>query len=169
MLRLVAKILKVLNSEGDPWQISLAAALGMVAGLTPMWSLHNVLIVFLALMIRVNLSTFLGSFLLFSAIAYAIDPLFHSIGLALLTSEGLKGLWTSLYQGTVWRAERFNNTIVMGSLVCSLVAFVPFYFLMQLFVRKYREHILAWVRKTRIMRFFQASKLYAIYERVSGW
>ena len=29
MLRLIAKILKVLNSGGDPWQISLAAALGM--------------------------------------------------------------------------------------------------------------------------------------------
>jgi uncharacterized protein (TIGR03546 family) len=146
MLRLAAKILKVLNSEGDPWQISLAAALGMVAGLTPLWSLHNVIIVFLALVIRVNLSTFMGALLLFSGVAYAIDPVFHDVGLSVLTSEGLKETWTAMYQSPLWRIERFNNTIVMGSLVCSLAAFVPFFFLMQLFVRKYREHILAWVR-----------------------
>jgi len=169
MLRLIAKILKVLNSEGDPWQISLAAALGMVAGLTPLWSLHNIIIVFLALVLRVNLSTFIGALAVFSGIAYAIDPVFHSVGLAVLTSEGLKETWTAMYQSPLWLLERFNNTIVMGSLLCSLAAFIPFFFLMQLFVRKYREHVLVWVKKTRIMRMFQASKIYSIYQRVSGW
>ena len=91
------------------------------------------------------------------------------IGLALLTSGALEGLWTQLYNSTVWCFERFNNSIVMGSLVLSLAGFVPLYVLSNAVIRKYRAHILAWVQKTRLMEMFKASKLYHAYQAVSGF
>ena len=62
MLRTIAKLLKVLNSETEPGQISLGFCFALVAGLTPIWSLHNVFVLLLVLLLRVNLSAFLLGF-----------------------------------------------------------------------------------------------------------
>ncbi len=169
MLRTLAKLLKILNSDADPGQISLGFAFAMVAGLTPLMSLHNLLVVLLVLVLRVNLSAFLLGLALFSALAFALDPLFHQIGLAILTTPALSGLWTELYNSTLWRLERFNNSIVMGSLVLSLALFVPMVLVGNTLVRRYREHVLQWVMRSRIMQAFQASKLYGYYQTVRGW
>lgn len=169
MLKTVAKFLKILNSDAEPGQISLGFAFAMIAGFTPLMSLHNLLVLLLVLFLRVNLSSFLLGLALFSALAFALDPLFHQIGLAILTLPALNGLWTTLYNSTLWRLERFNNSIVMGSLVVSLTLFVPMVVFGNVLVRKYREHVLQWVMQTRIMQAFQASKLFGYYQSVSGW
>ena len=169
MIRLLAKLLKVLNSEAEPGQISLALCLGMVAGLTPLMSLHNLIVLLLALIIRVNLSAFILGTLFFSGVAYAIDPVFHTIGLKVLGAGSLEGVFTSMYNNPVMRVARFNNTIVMGSLVSSVIAFVPVAFILNILIRKYREHVLTWIRKTRVMQMLTGSKFYSIYQTVTGW
>jgi uncharacterized protein (TIGR03546 family) len=168
MLRMLARLLAVLNSETHPGQISLGFCFAMVAGFTPFLSLHNLLVLLLVLVIRVNLSAFLLGLPLFSGLAFGLDPLFHRIGLAVLTHEFLEGLWTALYNSTLWRLEHFNNSIVMGSLLCSLVSFVPLYFLSNVAIRRYRVHVLAWVEKTRVMQFLRASRFYNLYQSFSG-
>ena len=167
MLKTLANLLRVLNSETEPGQISLGLCFALIAGLTPLWSLHNIVVLLGVLVLRVNLSAFLVALPVFSGLAYLLDPLFHAIGLPLLTSGSLEPLWTSLYNSTLWRLERFNNSIVMGSLVFSLVAFVPTLLLFNCLIRRYRDHVLAWVQQTRIMQLFKASKLYGAYHSVS--
>ncbi len=169
MLRAVAKLLRVLNSDADPGQISLGICFAMVAGLTPFLSLHNLIVLLLVLTLRVNLSAFLLGLALFSGIAYILDPVFHTIGLTLLTSSLFKGVWTLLYNSTIWRLEGFNNTIVAGSLAFSIILFIPLLLILNLVIRRYREHLLKWVEKTRVMKFFKATKLYRTYQSVSGW
>ncbi|MFM8550832.1 MAG: TIGR03546 family protein [Nitrospiraceae bacterium] len=97
-----------------------------------------------------------------------MDPLFHRVGLAVLTHESLGGLWTTLYNSTLWRLEHFNNSIVMGSLLCSIAAFVPLYIVSNIAIRRYRAHVLAWVEKTRVMQFLKASRFYNLYQSFSG-
>jgi uncharacterized protein (TIGR03546 family) len=169
MLRATAKLLKVLNSETEPGQISLAICFAMIAGLTPLMSLHNLLVLFLVLIMRVNLSAFLLALAFFSGLAYLLDPLFHQVGLSVLTARPLEGLWTLLYNSMLWRLEHFNNTIVMGSLLCSLAFVVPLYRLSNKAILKYREHVLAWVHKTRLMQAFTASRFYQTYMSLSEW
>jgi uncharacterized protein (TIGR03546 family) len=167
-MRLLAKFLKVLNSNAEPLEISLGFCLAMIAGLTPLMSLHNLVVLFAILILRVNLSAFLLGLGLFSGIAYALDPLFHRIGLAVLTAPSLVNLWTSLYNSTLWRLEHFNNSIVMGSLLTALALFVPFVLLCNMLVRRYRAHVLQWVMKSRFMQMMSASSFYRLYQSVSG-
>ncbi len=164
MLKMLARLLKVLNSETDPSQISLALALAMLAGLTPLFSLHNILVLLLVLMLRVNLSAFLLGLLFFSGLAYLLDPFFHWIGLSMLTAGPLESIWTILYNSSLWRLERFNNPIVAGSLLFSLILFIPFHLIVKSAVIRYRENILSWVQKTRLMQLLKANKFYHIYQ-----
>ena len=169
MIKLLAKLLRVLNSETDPGQISLGLCFAMVVGLTPLVSLHNLFVLLLVFILRVNLSAFVSGLALFTGIAYLLDPLFHRLGLAVLTASSLADLWTSLYQSVWWRLEHFNNSIVMGSLVFSVAMFVPVLLLLNFLIRRYRQHVMAWVQKSRIMQMFKASKLYQTYETLSSW
>ncbi len=166
MLSIIAKLLRVLNSETNPAQISLAFCLAMLAGLTPFSSLHNLMPLFLVLILRVNLSSFLVGLAFFSGVAYLLDPVFHQIGLGVLKAEALQNLWTQCYNNPFIRLTRFNNTILMGSLVFSLLFFIPLFMATNLFIRKYRDHILTLVQKSRIMKALKASKFYSIYNRV---
>jgi uncharacterized protein (TIGR03546 family) len=169
MIRTFAKVLKILNSESDPRQISLALCLAMFAGFTPFVSIHNLLVIFLVLILRVNLSSFLLGLAAFSGLAYLLDPLFHRIGLALLTADSLQGFWTTLYNSSFWRLTRFNNSILLGSFIFSLLLFLPLYFLINLAIENYRAHLLSWVRKSRVMQALTASKFYSMYQSASGW
>lgn len=169
MLRALARLLKLLNSEVEPGQISLGVCLALIMGFTPLWSLHNLLVLLLVLILRVNLSAFLVSFAFFSLVAYALDPLFGSLGLAILTASPLEGLWTWLYNTALGRLEAFNDTVTMGSSIVSLVLFAPLYLLCSRLIAKYREQVLAWVRRTKLMQALRASRFYRVYADTAGW
>lgn len=167
MVMTVAKLLKVLSSETEPGQISLALSLSMVAGFTPLFSVHNLIVLLLVMLIRVNVASFILGLGLFSAAAFMLDPLFHAVGLKALTLKSLEGMWTAMYNSTLWRIERFNNTVLMGSLIVSLVLFVPLYLSANVAIRKYREHFLQWVRKSKLMQAFTGTRLYKAYRSLS--
>jgi len=166
-MRLIAKLLRVLNSETDPAQIGLGLCFGLILGLTPLFSLHNLLVVLLVLVLRVNLSTVILATVAFSGIAYLLDPLFHAVGLALLTAGPLNGLWTGLYGTLFFRLGHLNNTIVMGSLFCALVLFVPVYLGATALIVRYREHVLSWVQRLKIVQALKGSRLYNAYTSLS--
>ncbi|MEJ2097582.1 MAG: TIGR03546 family protein [Deltaproteobacteria bacterium] len=169
MIDLIARIVKVLNSETEPSQISLAVCFAMIIGFTPLMSLHNVIILLLVCVLRVNLSAFIVTWGIFSGLAYLLDPLFHKIGLSVLSAKSLQPLWTSFYN-TIWlRLGNFNNTVVMGSLIFSLVLFVPVLLGLNFSIRTYRSRVLDWLKKTRIAQALSASRFYHIYQTVSGW
>jgi len=169
MLRLLAKTLKVLNSETDPGQISLALVLAMIMGFTPFFSPHNLIVLFLVLLLRANLSSFILGLALFSSLAYFLDPLFHRTGLVLLTADPMVGFWTALYNTLPGRLDRINNTIVAGSLVVSLLLAIPAFLLFNLLVRHYRERVMKWIEKSRLVQALKANRFYSIYQSVSGW
>lgn len=144
-----------LSSDVAPEQISLGIAFAMIVGFTPLWSLHNLLVLFLVMILRVNGPAFMAGIALFSLVGYVLDPLFHQLGNFLLKLESLNGLWVVLYNSTLWRIENFNNTIVMGSLVFSLVFFAPAYLGSIWLIDKYRDHIMAWINKLKLTRFLK--------------
>ena len=167
MLKQLAKLLKALNAETAPWQISLAFILAMVMGFTPLLSLHNLLILLLALVLRVNLSAFILAFGLFSGIAYLLDPLFIRTGESLLLNPNLRDFWTGLYNNDFWRLAHFNHTLTIGSAVIAVALALPLFFLFRWLIVQYRGHLLAWVRQSRLMQMLKASKLYKAYQAVS--
>ena len=76
----IAKLLKALSSDASPWQLALGIMFGMLVGLTPLLRLHNLIVLFIVLFFRVNLSTFLIALSLFSGLAYLLDPAMITIG-----------------------------------------------------------------------------------------
>lgn len=169
MIQSVFKVLKILNSETHPSQISLGLCFAVVVAFTPKFSLHNLVIYFLILFLRVNLSAFLLGALLFSGLGTFLDPLFDRIGLAVLTAPWLERLWTSFYNATMWRVQEFNNTVVMGSLLTALALFAPLYVLFNKAVLYYRKRVYARVQKLKIVQAIKGNDLYRRYQSLKDW
>jgi uncharacterized protein (TIGR03545 family)/uncharacterized protein (TIGR03546 family) len=138
-MRFLLKIFKALNSAQTPWQVTFAITLGMVAGLTPLSGIQTVVIFFLAFLLNIHLGLFFACSAFFAGIGYLFDPIFERIGYALLTSQWLNGLWTTLYNNGLIRLTYFNNTLANGSTVVALLAAVPLYILLGWGISHYRE------------------------------
>jgi uncharacterized protein (TIGR03546 family) len=168
VIRSLAKLLAVLNSETAPVQVSLGICLGMTMGLTPLASPHNLLVALLALVLRANLSGVLVGWAVFSALAHALDPLFHRIGLALLMSPALVETWTALYASELAQLLRFNHSIVLGSVVACLLGFAPMMWGLGVLIRRYRGRWRARVRQIRAVEALRATRFWRAYRRVAG-
>jgi len=160
MIRQVLKVFKALNSDEKPWQLSLGLAFGGIIGLMPLWTPHNIFLLFLAFIINLNFALLLVGFFFFSGIAYILDPLFYSIGLSILTAEGMQDFWNGFFSNPIFLFDRLNNTLVMGSLVFSIAASVPLFFILNILIRKYRQHLQGLFDKIPILKSLKLAKIY---------
>ena len=168
ILKFVLKFIRILNKDASPQQIAGGIALGSIIGITPFSSLHNLAVLVLILMVRVNISSALLGVLVFTAFAYVLDPLFNSVGYYLLVDASfLRPLWTALYNMPVVPWTKFNNTLTLGSLVCALVLFWPLYFFLVWAVVNYREKVMVSIQKWKIVTMLKGSKLYSLYTSYS--
>lgn len=164
-LKLLLKFIAILNKEAGARAIAAGMAFGMIIGLTPKGSLHNLAVLVLILMLNVNAASAIFAATVFSLFSYLADPLFNRAGHALLTAAPLQGLWTAMYNTPVLPWTRFNNTLVLGSVFCAVLLFWPAYFFFTWAVRTYRERVLTAVRKWKVVQVLKASRLVALYNQ----
>lgn len=168
IIQYLSKLLKILRSGASPPQIAGGLILGMMMGLSPsFFTLTNLFLVLLLIILNVNISMAIFSYAIFSGIAYLLDPWFHTLGYSLLVNmEGLRGLWTTLYNAPVVPFTRFNNTVVMGSLVISIGLLIPVYFLSKTLVIKYREKLEPKVKNSKWVKLLKSNQIYQLYEKL---
>ena len=162
-LKLLQSIISTLNSEGTPRQIAAGLALGAALGLTPIANVHNLLVFAVACLLNVSFGAFLLGWTVFVPVGFALDPLFHAIGLALLQAPALTGMWTTLYNVPGVPLTSFNNSVVLGSVVGWVVLWLPIFFLARWLVVKYRVHVYERLKKMKFFQALAASKLYNYY------
>lgn len=163
LLKQLFSLVKLLNSETGENQIAAGVAAGFILGMTPALSLQS-LIVFLCLFLfRIQMGmAFLAAFF-FAFLAWILDPVFHMVGSSLLTMPALEGLFTWLYNLPIVPYTRFNNSVVMGSGVLSILL-VPFVFVLsRSLIRKYRETVLVRIKNTKVWKALKATSLYQWY------
>lgn len=164
LLKLLQSLVKALNSEGTPGQVAAGIALGAVFGLTPLMNVHNLVLFGLAVILNVSFPGVMLGWAAFLPLGFALDPLFDAVGRLLLVGlPALLPLWTWMYNTPVLALTNFNNTVVLGSFVVWLLAFVPLFFLLRVLVTRYREAVYARLQRTRLFQAVKASKAYNLY------
>lgn len=163
MLTLIAKILKVLNSEDSPWQIGWAVGFGVLAGLLP-FGLLTIVILLVVCFFTINLSTFLlvwgvcgGLMLIFGDALeaftwqHAQSPSFLEL---LASTESLQLL-------------HLHHTLVLGALLLGLFLLLPLGWISSFLVIQYRLRVMSKMRKWKVVQVLKASKLVQIYEKLN--
>ena len=155
--------LKLLNSETGHNQIAAGIAAGFILGMTPMLSLQTFLVFICIFFFRIQAgAAFLAAFF-FAFAGWLLDSVFHSVGSAVLEIPSLQGLFTTMYNVPLLPLTRFNNTIVMGSGVVTIVLSPVVYFVSRMLILKYRATVVARIKQTKIWKAVQATSLYKWY------
>jgi uncharacterized protein (TIGR03546 family) len=166
-LQILKNFIQILRSGQTPGQIAGGFALGAMVGLMPVLTLQGLLLWLVIFILNVNLTAVFLSATLFTLVAFLFDPAFHALGYFFLVDvQPLHSLWTSLYNAPIAPLTRFNNTVTLGSMVASLVLFLPIYIGMKRFVVAYRVHIGASVEKWRIYQIISKSAPVQWYDRI---
>ena len=164
LLKLVQSLVKALNSEGTPGQVALGMALGSAVGLTPLVNLHNVLILSAVLLLNVSVPGAMLGWFLFIPLGFILDPVFDTIGQALLLDvPALSGVWATIYNTPVLALTNLNNSIVLGSLVGWVLLSLPIFLVARWGVARYRTTIYARYKDAKVFKAVRASRLYGWY------
>jgi len=171
ILKQLFALIKLLHSETGTESIAWGVAMGFILGMTPALSLQSILVFLLLFIFRIQIgAAFLAAFF-FKFIAFLLDPVFHSIGSTVLQMEGLKGIFTELYNMPIVPLTRFYNSIVMGSGVVAILLIPVVYYSAKFAVLKYRMTVVARVKGTKAWKLFQATtfyKWYTTYDNLYG-
>ncbi len=168
-LQLVKNFIQILRSGQTPRQIAGGFALGSIVGLMPVLTLQGLALWLVIFVLDVNLTAAFLAVTLFTLVAYVFDPLFHAVGYYVLVDvSSLHEFWTSLYNAPIAPLTRFNNTVVLGSLLCSLILFIPIYWGMKRFVVAYRTHLHSKIEQWKIYQVISKSSLVRWYDRIKN-
>lgn len=163
LLKQIFGLFKLLNSETGTNQIATGIAAGFILGMTPLFSLQTVLVFIVIFLFRVQIgAAFLAAFF-FKFTAYLLDPMFHSVGAAVLEIGALQDLYTTMYNMPVVPFTRFNNTIVMGSGVVTILLSPLVYVVALILVKKYRVSVYERFKQTKFWKAVQATSFYKWY------
>lgn len=170
MLKKLIKLFKILNTNSHPGLIAHGICIGMLMGFFPKDNLFWYILTVFFLFIRVNKASLGLSTLLFSFTAHLIDPLFDQIGYAVLTFDKLEPFFAKLLEIPFVSFTKFNNTIVMGSLVFGLCLYIPLYFLIRGFIALWRKTLAPAIRKTKLSVYLSklpfVQKIGAVYASI---
>lgn len=164
ILQFLQQLFKALNSDGTPGQVGMGMAIGLCFGLTPLASLHNLVVLAVAMLTTVSMpGVFLG-WAIATPLGFALDPLFDRIGMALLTADALAPFFTWVVNTPVVALSRLNNSIVLGSLVTWLLLLVPMFFVFRVLVARYRADVYAHVQKWKVVQVIKGSRMWDLYQ-----
>lgn len=165
LLKQIYAFLKMLNSETGTNQLAAGLTLGLFLGFAPFLSLQTFFVLCIVLLFRVQLGAAFLSAFFFKFIAYLFDPIAHILGKLVLESESLKPLFTTMYNMPLVPLTRFNNSIVMGSLIISLALSPIAFLLFKQLITKYREYFVEKVKNSKLWKSLAATKIYSWYNK----
>jgi len=163
MLTLIAKVLKVLNSEDSPWQIGWAVGLGVLAGLLP-FGLLTIVILLLVCFFTINLSTFLLVWGLCGGLMLIFGERLEALTWQYAQSPALLN---TLSSAEILQLLHFHHTLVLGAFVLGLLLLLPLAWISAFLVTQYRIRIMTQMRKWKVVQLLKASKLVQIYEKLN--
>jgi len=151
MFKNILKFLKSLNSNSHPGEIAHAVCLGMILGFMPKDNAFWYVLTIFFLFMRINRGSLILFTFLFALLAPSLDNVFDSIGYNFLTIEKLAPVFRTLLDIPFVAFTKFNNSIVMGSFIISLIAYIPVYILSRIFIKYWRAFLAPAVRKSRLI------------------
>ncbi len=165
LLKQLFSLIRLLNSDTGHKSIAAGITCGFILGMTPNFSLQSAFIFVCLFIFRIQIGAAFVAAFFFSFIAWALDPVFHSVGSTILEANSLQSLFVNLYNQPIIPFTRFYNSIVMGSGAVSFLLAPIIYVASIVLIKKYRATILERFKQTKLWKAFKLSVVYQWYRK----
>jgi uncharacterized protein (TIGR03546 family) len=171
ILKQLFALLRLLNSDTGTNQIAAGVACGLILGFAPMLSLQALLVFLCMFLFRIQIGAALTSAFFFALVAWLFDPVAHAVGSAILETEALQPLFTTLYNMPLVPLTRFYNSVVMGAGAVSLVLAPLAFFGSRRLIVAYRVSVVQRFRNSAWWKMWSGTtffKWYTTYAKFHG-
>lgn len=163
ILKQFFSFIKLLHSDTGFISLSLGCVCGFILGMTPTLSLQSLLVFLLLFFFRIQIGAALVTAFFFKFIAFLLDPAFDSVGQWALELPSMQNTYTSLYNMPLVPFTRFNNSIVMGSAIITIILSPVIYLISAFLIKKYRVIVVERFKDTKLFKAWKATSLYQWY------
>lgn len=163
LLKQLFNFLKLLNSDSGTNQLAVGLSLGLILGFAPILSIQAFIVFAFIFIFRVQIGAAFVSAFFFKFVAYLFDQPAHFLGKAVLENESLSSLFTTMYNMPLVPLTRFNNSIVMGSMIVSILLLPFAFFGFRVAITRYRATVVARFKNTKFWKGFVATRFYNWY------
>jgi uncharacterized protein (TIGR03546 family) len=168
LLKQFKKLLKALESGQTPNQLAGGFLLGLFMGMPPFFIGYQLIFLLLLLLLDVNMGIGFFAFAVTHVIALLLDPIAHKIGSSLLLNPGLTGFWTYLNNFPLFPYTHFNNTVMLGQIILSLIFAIPCFIGVKKFIPYYRTTLKAKLDKFKLIKAIKKSALFSWYNKLTS-
>jgi len=161
-------LIRLLHSDTGQNQIASGLAFGVFLGFAPFLSIQTLLVLLIVFIFRVQLGAAFLSAFFFKFVAFILDPAADDLGRWALENPSFRSLWTTMYNVPLLPMTRFNNSIVMGSLIISIILCPILFFVFKYLIAKYRTYFVARIEATKGWKLFKATKIYDWYSKYNN-
>lgn len=135
-------------------QLALGIMFGMCTGMIPKDSLLPYGFLILLMLTTANLTCAIISGFAFTAFTWIATPITDRVGHWVLSLTSLEPLWARIYEMPLIGWTRFENTVVMGSLVLAMAMAIPVYHISFYFFELYGKSFYRRVANTQLRHLF---------------
>lgn len=153
LLKWIFDLFRVLNSNKNEGEIAAGFSFGIMLALIPGGNLLWVGLFVIGFFTRLNLLTAFVTMGLGKLLAVLIDPFLDSAGFYILNIKALGGIFTWLYNLPIVPYTAFNNSVVMGGFVVSIILAVPLFILFKKVIVLYREKVRDRIKNSRFGKY----------------
>ena len=144
-MRIKRVLVKLLRMHSSPWEIALGIAVGVFIGILPVYGLHTLLLIILALIIRPanKIAMLIGTNISLPPTVPVITWAGYEIGRFFLDKRLAPLCWSDFRNLTFQKVTAIYPVLFLGSVIlgciCALIAYILVYFIVKAYKEK-RAH-----------------------------
>jgi len=165
MIKSIAKLFLVLNSNISKTQVAAGIAWGVLLGLIPAGNFFWIVLFLVSFFFNFHH----GMKVVIMALVLLLSPLLRmpldSLGWGVLHLEPLQPIFTTMYNMPFVPFTKFNNTLVAGGLTAGVVLFFPVFFLLLPLINLYRQKLSPFIRNSKPVQAILKVPFFAAIDR----
>ena len=165
MIKYIARLVLVLNSNIKKTSIASGIAWGVLLGLVPAGNFFWIILLLASFFFNHHHGLKLVTMVIFIILSPVYALLLDQLGWAILHIESLQPMFTSMYNTAFVPFTKFNNTLVAGGLAAGIVLFFPVYFLCLPAIHFYRNKLAPKVRNSKLVQAIVKIKFFGKIDR----
>lgn len=165
ILKILAKTLAALNSNGKPASIGAALCMAFLLAIIPAGNLLWISILLLSFLFRVHWGMELLFFLIFKGLSPLLTSWTEPLGWALMQKPAITALIYRINAVPFLFMADLNHSLTFGGLAAGIFAWLPLFFLTLFLVKLFREKISPAIARSKWMKAFQKSPLVATFSK----
>jgi len=168
-INFIRHLFQAFRDHENSGQVAHGVCIGYLIGLMPFMTLQGHVLFLVLFFARINIAGGTVAMVVAGMFAYLLDPVFHKLGYLLLVDIApLQGIWESIYNMPIAPLSKFNNTVVLGSMVFGIVTYYPVYWAVNKFISTYSKKAQERIKKMKIAKMITGSRVYRWYEKISS-